>query len=208
MLELSRVKLYKIIGRKTKITSSYEVVGVIWVWVTEGKIIVNVWRKFGGNWVWLELVLRVDSIKVFWGLANLKLSCLAQSVECWTSITEDKSSNPWQAIQARLSGFLFVTAKGVSITTLTGMIFFTVLLPVWWVFFFTTVAFWYNNFVGNQEQWHYDCPCSTAPYCEDLQKVFWDTGFPLFEVRNSGMKLCTRGGMPKITIGITVLHEI
>ena len=150
MLELSRVKLYKIIGRKTKITSSYEVVGVIWVWVTEGKIIVNVWRKFGGNWVWLELVLRVDSIRVFWGLANLKLSCLAQSVECWTSITEDKSSNPWQAIQARLSaGFLFVSAKGVSITTLTGMIFFTVLLPVWWVFFFTTIAFWCNNFIGS-----------------------------------------------------------
>ena len=150
MLELSRVKLYKIIGRKTKITSSYEVVGVIWVWVTEGKIIVNVWRKFGGNWVWLELVLRVDSIRVFWGLANLKLSCLAQSVECWTSITEDKSSNPWQGIQARLSaGFLFVSAKGVSITTLTGMIFFTVLLPVWWVFFFTTIAFWCNNFIGS-----------------------------------------------------------
>ena len=98
------------------------------------------------NWVWFELVLRVDCIRVFWGLANLKLSCLAQSVECWTSITEDKSSNPWQAIQARLSaGFLFVTAKGVSITTLTGMIFFTVLLPVWWIFFFTTIAFWYNN---------------------------------------------------------------
>ena len=150
MLELSRVKLYKIIGRKTKITSSYAVVWVIWVWVTEGKIIVNVWRKFGGNWVWLELVLRVDSIRVFWGLANLKLSCLAQSVECWTSITEDKSSNPWQAIQARLSaGFLFVSAKGVSITTLTGMIFFTVLLPVWWVFFFTTIAFWCNNFIGS-----------------------------------------------------------
>ena len=150
MLELSRVKLYKIIGRKTKITSSYAVVWVIWVWVTEGKIIVNVWRKFGGNWVWFELVLRVDCIRVFWGLANLKLSCLAQSVECWTSITEDKSSNPWQAIQARLSaGFLFVTAKGVSITTLTGMIFFTVLLPVWWVFFFTTIAFWYKNFIGS-----------------------------------------------------------
>ena len=150
MLELSRVKLYKIIGRKTKITSSYAVVWVIWVWVTEGKIIVNVWRKFGGNWVWFELVLRVDCIRVFWGLANLKLSCLAQSVECWTSITEDKSSNPWQAIQARLSaGFLFVTSKGVSITTLTGMIFFTVLLPLWWVFFFTTIAFWYNNFIGS-----------------------------------------------------------
>ena len=150
MLELSRVKLYKIIGRKTKVTSSYAVVWVIWVWVTEGKIIVNVWRKFGGNGVWFELVLRVDCIRVFWGLANLKLSCLAQSVECWTSITEDKSSNPWQAIQARLSaGFLFVTAKGVSITTLTGMIFFTVLLPVWWVFFFTTIAFWYNNFIGS-----------------------------------------------------------
>ena len=150
MLELSRVKLYKIIGRKTKITLSYAVVWVIWVWVTEGKIIVNVWRKFGGNWVWFELVLRVDCIRVFWGLANLKLSCLAQSVECWTSITEDKSSNPWQAIQARLSaGFLFVSAKGVSITTLTGMIFFTVLLPVWWVFFFTTIAFWCNNFIGS-----------------------------------------------------------
>ena len=27
-------------------------------------------------------LLRVDCIKVFWGLANLKLSCLAQSVEC------------------------------------------------------------------------------------------------------------------------------
>ena len=150
MLELSRVKLYKIIGRKTKITLSYAVVWVIWVWVTEGKIIVNVWRKFGGNWVWFELVLRVDCIRVFWGLANLKLSCLAQSVECWTSITEDKSSNPWQAIQARLSaGFLFVAAKGVSVTILTGMIFFTVLLPVWWVFFFTTIAFWCNNFIGS-----------------------------------------------------------
>ena len=150
MLELSRVKLYKIIGRKTKVTSSYAVVWVIWVWVTEGKIIVNVWRKFGGNGVWFELVLRVDCIRVFWGLANLKLSCLAQSVECWTSITEDESSNPWQAIQARLSaGFLFVVAKGVSVTTLTGMIFFTVLLPVWWVFFFTTIAFWCNNFIGS-----------------------------------------------------------
>ena len=150
MLELSRVKLYKIIGRKTKVTSSYAVVWVIWVWVTEGKIIVNVWRKFGGNGVWFELVLRVDCIRVFWGLANLKLSCLAQSVECWTSITEDESSNPWQAIQARLSaGFLFVVAKGVSVTTLTGMIFFTVLLPVWWVFFFTTIAFWCSNFIGS-----------------------------------------------------------
>ena len=150
MLELSRVKLYKIIGRKTKVTSSYAVVWVIWVWVTEGKIIVNVWRKFGGNGVWFELVLRVDCIRVFWGLANLKLSCLAQSVECWTSITEDESSNPWQAIQARLSaGFLFVAAKGVSVTTLTGMIFFTVLLPVWWVFFFTTIAFWCSNFIGS-----------------------------------------------------------
>ena len=155
MLELSRVKLYKIIGRKTKITSSYVVVRVIWVWVTEGKIIVNVGRKFRGNWVWFELVrvcelLRVDCIRVFWGLANLKLSCLAQSVECWTSITEDESSNPWQAIQARLSaGFLFVAAKGVSVTTLTGMIFFTVLLLVWWVFFFTTITFWYKNFIGS-----------------------------------------------------------
>ena len=150
MLELSRVKLYKIIGRKTKVTSSYAVVWVIWVWVTEGKIIVNVWRKFGGNGVWFELVLRVDCIRVFWGLANLKLSCLAQSVECWTSITEDESSNPWQAIQARLSaGFLFVTTKGVSVTTLTGMIFFTVLLLVWWVFSFTTITFWYKNFIGS-----------------------------------------------------------
>lgn len=155
MLELSRVKLYKIIGRKTKITSSYAVVRVIWVWVTEDKIIVNVGRKFRGNWVWFELVrvcelLRVDCIRVFWGLANLKLSCLAQSVECWTSITEDESSNPWQAIQARLSaGFLFVTTKGVSVTTLTGMIFFTVLLLVWWVFFFTTITFWYKNFIGS-----------------------------------------------------------
>lgn len=155
MLELSRVKLYKIIGRKTKITSSYTVVRVIWVWVTEDKIIVNVGRKFRGNWVWFELVrvcelLRVDCIRVFWGLANLKLSCLSQSVECWTSITEDESSNPWQAIQARLSaGFLFVTTKGVSVTTLTGMIFFTVLLLVWWVFSFTTITFWYKNFIGS-----------------------------------------------------------
>ena len=155
MLELSRVKLYKIIGRKTKITSSYTVVRVIWVWVTEDKIIVNVGRKFRGNWVWFELVrvcelLRVDCIRVFWGLANLKLSCLSQSVECWTSITEDESSNPWQAIQARLSaGFLFVVAKGVSVTTLTGMIFFTVLLLVWWVFSFTTITFWYKNFIGS-----------------------------------------------------------
>ena len=155
MLELSRVKLYKIIARKTKITSSYAVVRVIWVWVTEDKIIVNVGRKFRGNWVWFELVrvcelLRVDCIRVFWGLANLKLSCLAQSVECWTSITEDESSNSWQAIQARLSAvFLFVTAKGVSVTTLIGMIFFTVLLLVWWVFFFTTITFWYKNFIGS-----------------------------------------------------------
>ena len=27
-------------------------------------------------------LLRVDCIRVFWGLGNLKLSCLAQSVEC------------------------------------------------------------------------------------------------------------------------------
>ena len=48
------------------------------------------------------------------------------------------------------------------------------------------------------------------PHIVRIAKSFFGIqDFPYyFEVRNSGMKLCTRGGMPKITIGITVLHEI
>ena len=48
--------------------------------------------------------------------------------------------------------------------------------------------------------------------------MFRDPGFPLFEARDSGFKaksgqdwgltVCPRGGMSKITIGITELHEI
>ena len=51
---------------------------------------------------------------------------------------------------------------------------------------------------------------------ENPQLVFRDPGFPLFEARNfkaksgrdSGLKVSSEGGMPKITLGITGLHEI
>ena len=35
-----------------------------------------------------------------------------------------------------------------------------------------------------------------------------DSGFSLFETRDPGLKVCTGGGMPKITRGITGLPEI
>ena len=35
-----------------------------------------------------------------------------------------------------------------------------------------------------------------------------DTWFPLFEARDSGLKVCAGGVRPKITLGITGLHEI
>ena len=35
-----------------------------------------------------------------------------------------------------------------------------------------------------------------------LNYIFWDTGFPLFETQDSGLQICSEGGMPKITIGL------
>lgn len=35
-----------------------------------------------------------------------------------------------------------------------------------------------------------------------------DSGFSLFETRDPGLKVCTGGGMPKITRGIMGLSEI
>ena len=32
--------------------------------------------------------------------------------------------------------------------------------------------------------------------------IFWDTGFSLFETQDSGLQICSEGGMPKITIGL------
>ena len=51
---------------------------------------------------------------------------------------------------------------------------------------------------------------------ENPQLVFRDPEFPLFEARNfkaksgrdSGLTVSSEGGMPKITLGITGLHEI
>ena len=54
---------------------------------------------------------------------------------------------------------------------------------------------------------------------EGPQYFFQDSVFPLFEARDSGfksrksrrvsgLKVCAGGGTPKITLGITELHEI
>ena len=57
---------------------------------------------------------------------------------------------------------------------------------------------------------------SIGSLIKGCQQVFQDPGFPLFEAQDSGfdifgrvsgLKVCLGDGTPKITLGITELHE-
>ena len=76
-----------------------------------------------------------------------------------------------------------------------------------------------NNLLMNQDKYVLLFRSLTnANNSEGPQKVFQDPGFPLFEARDSGfqskigrslgLKVCQEGEIPKITLGITGLHEI
>ena len=157
----------KVIGRNTKIISSYAVVWVIQVWVTESKIIVNVWRKFRGNWVWFELV-RVWVIESLLGIGKFEpvvLGSISRVLNQYLRGQEFKSLTSHTSQAFRLS---FCNCKRCVCNYINWDDLLHSIAACMMGFFFTTIAFWYNNLkvhtFPNQDQWHYDCPCSTAPY--------------------------------------------